>query len=77
MGAAYDAMCENDGLESRLRSRNRQIREQKKLITELTEGIVKYFDGDRNYSIEEMNSFWNKAKAIVDKKNKNNGKRKI
>lgn len=40
MGAAYDAMCENESLEKRISSKNRQIREQKKLIIELAEGIV-------------------------------------
>lgn len=40
MGAAYDAMCENEGLQSSINKKNRQIREQKKIIIELVEGII-------------------------------------
>lgn len=46
MGAAYDAMCENDRLESTLNKRNKKIREQKKLLIELSENIIRYFEGD-------------------------------
>jgi hypothetical protein len=70
MGAAFDLMCENEGLETTLSNRNRKIREQKKLITELAEGIVKYFDGDNNYPIKESNEFFERAKNILAKQNK-------
>jgi hypothetical protein len=40
MGAAYDAMCKNEGLNSRLSYKNKKIREQKKLISELATFII-------------------------------------
>lgn len=73
MGAAYDLMCENEGLQSRLNSKNRQIRNKNKLIIELAEGIVKYFDGDNNYTATESDEFFQKAKKIL---NKNKQKKK-
>ena len=70
MGAAYDAMCENESFQSKLNKKNRIIREQKKLIVELAEGIIKYHDGDNNYSPKEVNDFWEKTKNILAKQNK-------
>ncbi len=74
MGAAYDTMCENERLQKTINLKNKQLRKQKKLIAELAEGIVKYFDGDNNYSIQESNAFWLKAKDIFDKQTKNKKK---
>lgn len=70
MGAAFDAMCENEGLQSRIASKNRQIREQKKLIIELAEGIVKYVDLGNGYTAKETNEFYEKAMKILTKQTK-------
>lgn len=70
MGAAYDAMLENEGLEKTINSKNRKIREQKKIIIELAEGIVKYFDGDNNYSSHDTLAFFRRAEKILNKENK-------
>jgi hypothetical protein len=70
MGAAFDAMCENEGLQSRLSKKNKQIREQKKLIAELAEGIAKYCVGDIDLSYEDLvekRSFHAKAVRILVK----------
>jgi len=52
MGAAYDAMCENEGLQSTLNNRNKKIREQKKLIIELCEGIKENLKATHPLSIK-------------------------
>lgn len=73
MGAAYDAMCENEGLQSRMASKNRQIREQKKLIIELAEGIDKWCDGAEGWTMEELKdreTLHKKAITILAKLNK-------
>jgi hypothetical protein len=72
MGAAWDAMCENEGLQSTLSKKNRQIREQKKLIIELAKGIVKYCNTSESNSkeIENVRILQDKAVKILLKLNK-------
>lgn len=76
MGAAFDAMSENEGLEKTLRQRNKTIREQKNLILELTKGIVQYMEEDisrkslaieNNYPVQEVNDFYFTTKKRFDK----------
>lgn len=50
MGAAYDAMCENEDLELKLRNSKRKIREQKKLIIELAQAYKKLFEEDEQFN---------------------------
>lgn len=68
MGAAFDAMCENEELQSKLSSKNRQIREQKKLLIEFTEMVLDYLDEDNggNYTLNDVEK---KAKSILNKLN--------
>lgn len=75
MGAAWDAMCENESLQSTLNKKNRQIREQKKLILELAEGIVKHFN-DSVHSDYANSGLEEKAKNVLDKLNKKTKKKK-
>jgi len=72
MGAAFDAMCENEGLQDRLSSKNRQIREQKKLLIEFAEGIVKYAGTEiwDSKDIENVEALEDKAEKILAKLNK-------
>lgn len=49
MGAAFDAMCENEYLDSRIKSKNKQIREQKKLIKELAEAYKDLYEDDERF----------------------------
>jgi len=72
MGAAYDAMCENEGLQSRISSKNRQIREQKKLIIELAECIVKQLGlfGEGIFEDKKVEKTYEKAKNFLDKQKK-------
>ena len=68
MGAAFDLRCENDNMQSTLNKKNRQLREQKKLLIELAEGIL-------NSEVLLSNDLYNtelckKAKNILNKLNK-------
>ena len=67
MGAAYDAQCENEGLQSLLNKKNRQIREQKKLTTELAECLEKYMN---EYGIEGNVDIYMKVRSVLDKPTK-------
>ncbi len=69
MGAAYEAMCENEDLQSTLNNRNRKIREQKKLIIELAEGTLKHFD-DSEWKSEEALVFLDRVEGVLAKLNK-------
>lgn len=75
MGAAYDAMCENEALQSTLNARNRKIREQKKIIIELAEGIIKYagveiWDSKDIQNVERLEEMAEKVLAKLNKKKK-------
>jgi len=72
MGAAWDAMCENEALQSKLNYKNRQIREQKKLIIELAKGIVKYCGAEvsNKKEIENVRILQDKAVNTLLKLNK-------
>ena len=72
MGAAYDAMCENEGLQSTLNQRNRKIREQKKLLIEFAEGIVQYAGTEiwDNKDISNVEILQGKAEKFLAKINK-------
>ena len=65
MGAAYDYMCKSESLENTLNNRNRKIREQKKLIIELCEGILRMVDTKNSLHIKAfltLNKLNNKNK---------------
>lgn len=69
MGAAFDAMCENEELQNTLNKKNRQIREYKKTIIELAKGII------NSELLLSNNDLYNKelckkAKSVLIKLNK-------
>lgn len=62
MGAAYDFMCENEGLENKISRLQRKNREIKKELLELAEGIQ-----GRIYSDEALHK---RAQTLIEKYNK-------
>jgi hypothetical protein len=71
MGATFDYMCDNERQSSLIAKKNKQIREQKKLIEELAQGIVDNFDGEyatpNDFKLHEIAE---KVLAKNDKKKK-------
>lgn len=63
MGAAYDYMLECERLQRIINKKNKNIREQKKLIAELSQGIVDSIDGVFRPEL------YDKACKILNKKN--------
>ena len=75
MGILHDEMLENEGLRSLLKQRNKKIAEQKKLIVELSKGIVEWWDACS--ASPKDDGLIIKAKAIINNskpKNKNKNK---
>ncbi len=68
MGAAFDEMCKNEGLQSTLKKRNKKIREQKQLILELAKGIYNYLPSNSNS--KGSNELLEKAYKIISDNNK-------
>jgi uncharacterized coiled-coil DUF342 family protein len=66
MGAAYDLMCENEGLESTIRSLRTKNRNLKKEIVELANRMK--FWADNKEVHEEMNKLIAKYKTKKKKK---------
>lgn len=64
MGAAFDLMNENEGLQSKLNSKNAKIREQKKQLIDLSEAVMRFFSDEGDCTVYELE---NKAKTILNK----------
>ena len=69
MGAAYDYLLECERLQRQINNKNRKIREQKKLIAELAQGIVDSVDGVY-YTGEKFDEFSKKEEKLYEKANK-------
>ena len=68
MGAAYEYMRESESRQSLITKKNKQIRELKKTVNELAQGIVDNFDGysadSADFILQEM------AEKVLAKQNK-------
>lgn len=64
MGAAYDAICENEHLEETLKKKNRTIREQKKLITELAIAYKEIFEDNEQFNPKKIKEYPLYSKVI-------------
>lgn len=74
MGAAYDYLLECERLQRIINNKNRKIREQKKLIAELSQGIVDSIDGiyctgkEFDELSKKEEKLYDKAKKFLNKK---------
>ena len=57
MGAAYDAMCENEYLDKTLKKKSKKIREQNKLINELAHAYKELFEDNEQFDPKKTKQY--------------------